>query len=183
MPSKPRFTGLAGAMLAGMLLAIPSLHAEQVPNGYRSAEFGMSSEEVKAKLEEDRVVETSVEKSPDGDLIIDGHLADPGEEETGVRYVFPAGSDRLALVVEFHPDADAVGRVQDALEQRFGEPWTEDLAGWWFEQLKDDMPAEARLLVVWGGGADSRNRFVRLWVFEDYLSVEYLDTALLSGRQ
>ncbi|MCG6656835.1 hypothetical protein HOP52_03460 [Halomonas campisalis] len=155
--------------------------AAEGPDGYRSADFGMSSEAVMERLEGDGVVNVSVHETDDGDIIIDGELQTEGEPETDLRYVFPGGQDQLALVVAFHPQVDDHATVKQQLEARYGQPWVEELAEWWFEQLKEGMPEEPRSLYVWGGEGDEvteRGRFVRLWSFDDYLSVEYLDTQL-----
>lgn len=174
---------LAGAFLAGLLLlgAQPAGAGESL-NGYRSAEFGMSVEQVRARLEGDGVTTSKVYETDDGDLVIDGRLAGEADRETDVRYVFPGGRDQLALVLEFHPDSDHVQAVQARLEQTHGSPWAEDLAEQWFEQLRPGMPERVRGLVVWGGGENGRNRFIRLWIFDDYLSVEYLHLGLLDSR-
>jgi hypothetical protein len=174
---------LAAALTAAALLfGLAAAQADEPLSGYRSAEFGMSAAQVRARLEGDGVIATEEYQTDDGDLIIDGHLADEAEAETGVRYVFPAGRDRLALVLEFHPDSADAAAVQARLEQAHGAPWAEDLAERWFEQLKGDMPEGVRELVVWGGDQASRDRFIRLWVFDDYLSVEYLHLGLLSAQ-
>jgi hypothetical protein len=174
---------LAGAFLAGLLLlgAQPAWAGESL-NGYRSAEFGMSVEQVRARLEGDGVTTAQVYETDDGDVIIDGRLAGDAGRETDVRYVFPGDRNQLALVLEFHPDSDDLRAVQARLEQSHGSPWAEDLAEKWFEQLKPGMPEGVRGLMVWGGGENGRNRFIRLWIFDDYLSVEYLHLGLLDSR-
>jgi hypothetical protein len=169
---------LAGALGVGVLFAAQTTLAGEPLSGYRSAEFGMSADQVTARLEQDGVVDTQAYRTEDGDLIIDGRLQ--AEPETDLRYVFPAGRDRLALILEFHPDSDAAA-VQARLEQEHGAPWAEDLANRWFEELKDTMPEGVQRLVVWGGGDAARDRFIRLWVFDDYLSVEYLHMGLLAS--
>jgi hypothetical protein len=174
---------LAAALtVAALFFGLAAAQAGEPLSGYRSAEFGMSAAQVRARLEGDGVIATEEYQTDDGDLIIDGHLADEAEAETAVRYVFPAGRDQLALVLEFHPEGDDAGAVQARLEQTHGAPWAKDLAEKWFEQLKDDMPEGVRELVVWGGGQGGRDRFIRLWVFDDYLSVEYLHLGLLSAQ-
>ena len=172
---------LAGALMIGLLFAAQSALAAEPLSGYRSAEFGMSADEVRDRLDNDGIVDAEVYRTDDGDVIIDGRLGDASRPDTDVRYVFPAGRDQLALVLEFHPDSDAQA-VQARLEQTHGAPWAEELAERWFEQLKPGMPEGVQGLVVWGGGETNRDRFVRLWVFEDYISVEYLHLGLLTGR-
>jgi hypothetical protein len=174
---------LAGAVLAGiLLLSVDTAGAGESLNGYRSAEFGMSVEQVRARLEGDGVTTARIYETDDGDLIIDGRLAGEAGRETDVRYVFPGGHGQLALVLEFHPDSDDVQTVQARLEQSHGSPWAEEQAEKWFEQLRPGMPEGVRGLVVWGGGENGRNRFIRLWIFDDYLSVEYLHLGLLDSR-
>ncbi|MGR2738743.1 hypothetical protein ACUY1T_09860 [Billgrantia sp. Q4P2] len=178
-----RSAALFGGLLASLALAwAGAATAAQGPDGYRSAEFGMSSEEVMAHLDSDGVADVEIRQTEDDDLIIDGELQVDGEPETDLRYVFPAGSDRLALVVAFHPNVEDYAIVKARLEAEYGQPWEAEMAEWWFEQLKAGMPQEPDSLTVWGGDGSEgreRGRFVRLWAFEDYLSVEYLDTRLL----
>ncbi|WP_444678779.1 hypothetical protein [Halomonas sp. E19] len=174
---------LFGGLLTALALAVagPAAAAETM-TGYRSADFGMTSEAVMARLEEDGVVNVSVVETDEGDLIIDGELQAADEPETDLRYVFPSGRDRLALVVAFYPEVEDFDRVKAQLEARYGQPWETEMADWWFEQLKEDMPQPPLSLTMWGGEGSElqqRGRFVRLWAFEDYLSVEYLDTQLL----
>ncbi|MGQ4880682.1 hypothetical protein ACOJCM_19125 [Billgrantia sp. LNSP4103-1] len=169
-------TWLGGGLAA---LVFSAALAADAPTGYRSAEFGMSSEEVMAVLERDAVTQVEAQETEAGDLIIDGELLAQDEPETDLRYVFPAGSDQLALVVSFHPDVAQRERIVEQLVASHGEPWAEEMSAWWYEQLQGDMPETPQSLMVWGGEGDEatqRGRFVRLWTFEDYLSVEYLDT-------
>ncbi|WP_404295188.1 hypothetical protein [Halomonas sp.] len=177
-------TGLLTALMltSGAAMAAPSIE------GFLSAEFGMSPDEVRERLADDGIVEVSEEQTADGDLLIDGRLGgDPaaGEPavETDLRYVFPAGSERLALVVAFHPEVADHAAVKAELEATYGQPWEEEMAEWWLEQLAEGMPATPLGFSAWGGDETQRNRFVRLWRFEDYLSVEYLDSRRLSGRE
>ncbi len=152
--------------------------------GYGTLHFGMSVDEVRSRLDDVAVTTGDVYRSDGGDLILDAQSGpDVGaagfSPDTDLRFVFPAESEGLALVLEFHPDADRLREVRDRLEARYGPPWADDLSQQWFEQLKAEMPDGVSDLVIWGGDGDSRQRFVRLWQFEDYLSVEYLDASLL----
>lgn len=170
-----------GLLTALALSTAGAAVAAEGPSGYRSADFGMSAEAVMERLEADSIVNVSVQEIGDGDVIIDGELQAEGEPDTDVRYVFPGGNDQLALVVAFHPQVEDYASVKEQLEARYGQPWAEEMAEWWFEQLKDGMPEEPQSLSVWGGEGEEmteRGRFVRLWSFDDYLSVEYLDTRL-----
>jgi hypothetical protein len=180
IPTQP--AALCGGLLTTLMLATAGAAvADEGLAGYRSADFGMSSEAVMARLEDDGVVNVSMEETADGNLIIDGELQAEGEPQTDLRYVFPEGRDELALVVAFHPHVEDHAAVKEQLETRYGQPWEEEMAEWWFEQLKESMPEEPHGLTVWGGSGDdveTRSRFVRLWAFDDYLSVEYLDTRL-----
>ncbi len=174
-------TLLGGLFMALALTAASAVAAAEGIMGYRSAEFGMSSEAVLASLESDEIAKVDTLETDDQDLIVDAELQGADGAVTDVRYVFPAGSDRLALVVTFHPDVADHAEIKEQLVSRYGQPWGEQLAEWWFEQLKEGMPEPPNSLSVWGGGENEqhdRGRFVRLWVFDDYLSVEYLDTSL-----
>lgn len=145
-------------------------------DGYQTAKFGMSPEEVVSTFKDDGVTETQRTETEDGDLIIDGYQIFGGDEETGLRYVFPSGGKELALVVEFFPSVDMVAQVQGTLKGRYGEPWEREMTNWWFDQLRPTMPPGVQELHVWGPNLrEGDERFVRLWVFDDYLSVEYLD--------
>lgn len=172
----------ASAWLGGGLAALvfTTALAAEGPAGYRSAEFGMSFDEVMTELASDEAVVNLAEfETEEGDRLIDGELQAQGEPETDVRYVFPAGDDALALVVTFHPDVADYPLVRERLEAEHGQPWETEMADWWLEQLKAGMPQEPNSLTVWGGDGSEvgdRGRFVRLWSFEDYLTVEYLDT-------
>lgn len=174
--SAPTFTAFTLALLMGA----QGLAASEPPDGYRTAEFGMSSEEVEDALEAGGVAATNREETPDGDIILDGHLKD--DTDTGVRFVFPNGRDELALIVEFRPDNPDFSAARDELADRYGQPWPEEMTEEWYERLKPNMPDDAGELAVWGGNAPERSRFVRLWEFDDYLSIEYLDTELLNGN-
>jgi len=171
-------TWLVGALVAMVLTT--AAWAESGPDGYRSAEFGMSFEAVMAALEDDEgVVNLTVSETDDGDVLIDGELRADDAAPADLRYVFPAGSDALALVLNFYSDVAQRDALVARLTSRHGQPWEEEMAEWWFEQLKAGMPEPPQSLMVWGGDGDEtaqRGRLVRLWTFADYLSVEYLDT-------
>ena len=170
-------TWLGGCLAA---LAFTGALAAEGPSGYRSAEFGMTYETVMAELEGDEaVVNLTADENAEGDRLIDGQLQAEEAPATDLRYVFPSGSDGLALVLTFHPDVAQRAAIVEQLEARYGEPWEQEMADWWFDQLKEGMPEPPQSLTVWGGsgeGKTQRGRFVRLWTFDDYLSVEYLDT-------
>lgn len=169
-----RSATLLGVLLVGAVSS-GSVIGDEV-DGYQEAKFGMSPSEVVNTFEDDGVTKTQRTETDNGDLIIDGYHYFAGEEETGLRYVFPQGSDGLALVVEFFPSVDLVGPVQGRLTGRYGDPWSQEMADWWLDQLRSTMPADVQELYVWGPElSDGKEQFVRLWVFEDYLSVEYLD--------
>ena len=182
MATITRPAALFGGMLTTLVLSMAaSAAASESPSGYGSADFGMSSEAVLDRLEHDQVVNVSVQETEDNDVIIDGELQAEDQPVTDLRYVFPEGQDQLALVVAFHPHVEDYASVKAELEARYGKPWEEEMAEWWFEQLKEGMPEEPSSLTVWGGDGNEdreRGRFVRLWSFEDYLSVEYLDTQM-----
>ena len=178
MRRRPDYRPLAAALVVGGLLLACGALAGDTMDGYRSAQFGMSADEVKHVAEEDGVIINTVHETDDGDTLLDGHLDDT---DTGIRYVFPEGRDQLALVVKFHPEHDNPGPLVDRLRADHGDPWADDMAEQWFEQLRGDMPEGVQDLTVWGGDEGARERFIRLWVFDDYLTVEYLDIELLRG--
>lgn len=171
-------TRSAGILLGGLLLAAQAALAAPAITGYGSAEFGMTPEAVRERLAEDGVVVVSETRTPEGDLLVDGELGGVAAVATDLRYVFPAPGDRLALVVAFHPEVADHAVVKAQLEARYGTPWAAEMTEWWFEQLQAGMPEPPLALTAWGGEASQRHRFVRLWAFDDYLSVEYLDTSL-----
>lgn len=175
--------GWIGALAPALLLVAGAALAAPTITGYGSAEFGMSPDEVRERLIEDGVTDVSEEQTADGDLLIDGRLGGDPAVETDLRYVFPAGSEQLALVVAFHPEVDDHPAVKERLTAEYGQPWGEEMAEWWLEQLAEGMPATPLAFTAWGGDEQQRDRFVRLWTFEEYLTVEYLDNRRLSGRQ
>ncbi|MCE8036083.1 MULTISPECIES: hypothetical protein [unclassified Halomonas] len=183
MAMTTKLVALTGGLFTALALIVASVAtaAEEI-TGYRSAEFGMSSEAVLERLEQDGVTDIEIRETEDNDRLIDGELQVEGEPVTDLRYVFPAGSDRLALVVAFYPDVADHAAVKDQLVSQYGQPWGEEMTEWWFEQLKEGMPVAPNDLTIWGGSESERqerSRFVRLWAFDDYLTVEYLDTRLL----
>src|SRR5699024_2095478 len=134
-----RASGWLGGWLAA--LAFSGALAAEGLTGYRSAEFGMSYQEVMSTLgTDDAVVNLSVEQTEDGDRIIDGELQADESPETDMRYVFPAGGDELAMVVTFHPDVAEREKVIARHESNLGDPWEEEMTEWWFEQLQGGMP-------------------------------------------
>ncbi|PWV76727.1 hypothetical protein [Halomonas sp. A11-A] len=183
MTQVKQLRGWIGALAPALLLVAGAALAAPAITGYGSVELGMSPDEVRERLAADGVTEVTEEQTADGDLLIDGRLGGAPAVETDLRYVFPAGSDRLALVVAFHPEVADQAAVKEQLTAEYGQPWEEEMAEWWLEQLAEGMPATPLGFSAWGGDEQQRNRFVRLWTFEEYLTVEYLDTRLLSGRQ
>lgn len=167
-----------GKLTIAVALVWAGAAAAHSPDGFRGATFGMSSEAVAALLADEGMINIERRQTAEDDLIIDAELG--GEPNIDLRYVFPAGHDALALVVAFYPSAAELARIEAELEAEYGPPWEAEMSEWWLEQLKHDMPETPRGLTVWGGGEgeQQRNRFVRLWSFEDYLTVEYLDTTL-----
>lgn len=163
------WTGIAGVQAA-----------ETAITGYGSARFGMTVAEVEQRLPEDSVRLVTRHTTDTGERLLDGHRPD---NDTDLRYVFPDG-ERLALIVEFIPELERLASLEADLTRRYGDSWDQDLADWWFERLSAGMPPGVEKLMVWGRDGEARNRVVRLWVHEDYLSVEYLDLRLfetLSG--
>lgn len=188
MSQARQLRGWIGALAPALLLVAGAALTAPAITGYGSAEFGMTPDEVRERLAEDGVTDLSEEQTADGDLLIDGRLggapaAGAPAVETDLRYVFPAGSERLALVVAFHPEVEDHAAVKAQLTAEYGQPWEEEMAEWWLDQLAEGMPATPLGFSAWGGDEQQRHRFVRLWTFEEYLTVEYLDTGLLSGRQ
>lgn len=193
MSQARQFRGWIGALAPALLLVTGAALAAPTITGYGSAEFGMSPDEVRERLAADGVTDVTEEQTADGDLLIDGRLGggpaagDPAAGapalETDLRYVFPAGSEQLALVVAFHPEVADQAAVKERLTAEYGQPWEEEMAEWWLEQLAEGMPATPLGFSAWGGDEQQRDRFVRLWTFEEYLTVEYLDNRRLSGRQ
>ncbi|MGJ7462267.1 hypothetical protein ACR80S_14305 [Halomonas sp. MA07-2] len=180
--------GWIGALAPALMLIGGTALAAPAITGYGSVELGMSPDEVRERLTGDGVTEVTEAQTADGDLLIDGRLGGspaPGDPavETDLRYVFPAGSERLALVVAFHPEVADHAAVKAELTAQYGKPWEEEIAEWWLEQLADGMPETPLGFSAWGGDEQQRHRFVRLWTFEEYLTVETLDTRLLSGRE
>jgi len=178
-----QFHGWIGALAPALLLVAGTAMAAPTITGYGGVALGMSPDQVRERLAEEGVTDIAEEQTAEGDLLIDGRLGGDPMVETDLRYVFPAGSDRLALVVAFHPEVADHAAVKAQLEAAYGQPWEEEMADWWLEQLASGMPEPPLGLAAWGGDEQQRHRFVRLWTFEEYLTVETLDTRLLSGRE
>lgn len=174
-----RWLTLSAALL--LWIGVTGVHAaETAITGYGSARFGMTIAEVEQRLPEDGVQLVTEHAIDTGERLLDGHRPD---NDTDLRYVFPDG-EQLALIVEFIPEPDRLAALEADLTRRYGAAWDQDLADWWFERLLPGMPPGVEKLMVWGRDGQERNRVVRLWVHEDYLSVEYLDLQLfetLSG--
>jgi len=183
MTQVKQLRGWIGALAPALLLAAGAALAAPAITGYGSVELGMSPDEVRERLVADGVAEVTEEQTAAGDLLIDGRLGGDSAVETDLRYVFPAGSERLALVVAFHPEVADHAAVKAQLMDEYGQPWADEMAEWWQGQLAEGMPSAPLDFAAWGGDEQQRHRFVRLWTFEEYLTVETLDTRLLSGQE
>jgi hypothetical protein len=175
-----QFPALLLTLLLGGAVVAASAAQPDVWQGYRGAHFGMTAEQVQTSFAADGIELVERSTSEDGDLILDARRGE-GDAATDVRYIFPAGNGQLALVIEFLGDKDELEQQKKRLVSLYGEPWAPELAAWMMSQMGDERPQGAQELFAWGGGAGHRNRFVRLWVHEEHLSVEYLDARLLSG--
>lgn len=100
------------------LSSINNVIADAPMEGYLSTHFGMSSNEVRAIIEDDGVVFSSSE-TMDGDHLIFAQRKQSWIT-TELLYVFPASSDRLALIVEIFPGLLNTTLIRKELVERLG---------------------------------------------------------------
>ena len=164
------------------LLNVNNVTAEVQLAGYLSTNFGMSSEEVRAVFEKDGVVFSNSETT-DGDHLI---FAQRKQNwiTTDLLYVFPANSDRLALIIEIYPGLMDTAPLRKELVDELGEPSSDNYPESVLGKMQESnlIPAGVKQLVVWNITADGTDREARVMGLDKYVRVEYIDNDLMAGK-
>jgi len=164
------------------LLNVNNVIAEAQLTGYLSTNFGMSSEEVRAVFEKDGVVFSNSETN-DGDHLI---FAQRKQNwiTTELLYVFPASSDRLALIIEIFPGLLDTAPLRKELADELGEPSSDNYPESVLGKMQESnvIPAGVKQLVVWNITADGTDREARVMGLDKYVRVEYIDNDLMAGK-
>jgi hypothetical protein len=164
------------------LLNVNNVIAEAQLTGYLSTNFGMSSEEVRAVFEKDGVVFSNSE-TIDGDHLI---FAQRKQNwiTTELLYVFPASSDRLALIIEIFPGLLDTAPLRKELADELGEPSSDNYPESVLGKMQESnvIPAGVKQLVVWNITADGTDREARVMGLDKYVRVEYIDNDLMAGK-
>jgi len=164
------------------LLNVNNVIAEAQLTGYLSTNFGMSSEEVRAVFEKDGVVFSNSETT-DGDHLI---FAQRKQNwiTTDLLYVFPASSDRLALIIEIFPGLLDTAPLLKELADELGEPSSDNYPEAVLGKMQESnvIPAGVKQLVVWNITADGTDREARIMGLDKYVRVEYIDNDLMAGK-
>ena len=164
------------------LLNVNNVIAEAQLAGYLSTNFGMSAEEVRAVFEKDGVVFSNSETT-DGNHLI---FAQRKQNwiTTDLLYVFPASSDRLALIIEIFPGLLDTAPLRKELVDELGEPSSDNYPESVLGKMQESnlIPAGVKQLVVWNITADGTDREARVMGLEKYVRVEYIDNDLMAGK-
>jgi hypothetical protein len=164
------------------LLSVNNVIAEAQLAGYLSTNFGMSSEEVRAVFEKDGVIFSNSETT-DGDHLI---FAQRKQNwiTTDLLYVFPASSDRLALIIEIFPGLLDTAPLRKELVDELGEPSSDNYPESVLGRMQESnvIPAGVKQLVVWNITADGTDREARMMGLDKYVRVEYIDNDLMAGK-
>ena len=164
------------------LLSVNNVIAEAQLAGYLSTNFGMSSKEVRAVFEKDGVIFSNSETT-DGDHLI---FAQRKQNwiTTDLLYVFPASSDRLALIIEIFPGLLDTAPLRKELVDELGEPSSDNYPESVLGRMQESnvIPAGVKQLVVWNITADGTDREARMMGLDKYVRVEYIDNDLMAGK-
>ncbi|MBL1143074.1 MAG: hypothetical protein HND53_13685 [Proteobacteria bacterium] len=164
------------------LLNVNTVIAETELNGYLSTQFGMSANEVRTVIEEDGIVFSSSETT-DGD-----HLIFAQRKQSWITsdllYVFPANSDRLALIIEIFPGLFDTTPIQKKLAKQLGNPSSDNYPESVLKKMQESnlIPTGVNQLSVWNITANGNDREARLMGLEKYVRVEYIDNDLMAGK-
>jgi len=164
------------------LLNVNNVTAEVQLAGYLSTNFGMSSEEVRAVFEKDGVVFSNSETT-DGDHLI---FAQRKQNwiTTDLLYVFPASSDRLALIIEIFPGLLDTAPLRKELADALGEPSSDNYPESVLGKMQESnlIPTGVNQLVVWNITTNGTDREARVMGLDKYVRVEYIDNDLMAGK-
>jgi len=164
------------------LTNINNVIADTQLQGHLSTNFGMSAEEVRAVFEKDGVDFSSSEVT-DGDHLIFAKRKQSWIT-TDLLYVFPANSDRLALIIEIFPGLVDSEPVRKDLSDELGEPSSDNYPVSVLKQMQESnlIPTGVNQLVVWNITANGNDREARVMGLEKYVRVEYIDNDLMAGK-
>jgi len=168
--------------LAIVLSTVSSVSAETKLEGYLSTHFGMSAEEVRAVIENDGVVFSDSETT-DGDHLIFAQRKQSWIT-TDLLYVFPANSDRLALIIEIFPGLVDSDPVRKDLSDKLGEPSSDNYPASVLKKMQESnmIPTGVNQLAVWNITTNGNDREARVMGLEKYVRVEYIDNDLMAGK-
>jgi hypothetical protein len=164
------------------LSGVNNVIAETALQGYLSTDFGMSAKEVRAVFENDGVVFSNSETT-DGD-----HLIYARRKQSWITsellYVFPASSDRLALIIEIFPGLLDTTPLRKELAEELGEPSSDHYPEAVLSKMQESnlIPAGVKQLVVWNITVDGTDREARVMGLDKYVRVEYIDNDLMAGK-
>lgn len=164
------------------LLSVNTAVAEARLDGYLSSQFGMSAKEVRSLFENDGVVFSSSE-TEEGD-----HLIFAQRKQSWITsellYVFPANSDRLALVIEVFPGLVDSTPILNELSKKLGAPSSNNYPANVLNHMQESnlIPVGVQQLSVWNVTTDGFDREARVMDLDKYVRVEYLDNELMTGK-
>ena len=168
----------AGVVFFFISVTVNAAQGEDLLNGFLSARFGMSADEVLVALKADGV-QIGSDKTKNGARQIRGKRK--GKLTTNkLIYVIPEDSNKLALAIEFYDSPDFHEQVLADLREQLGEELGSGIADMTLAQAEGQFPAGIKELTLWAITAGDSNLLVRLMRFDDYLAVERLDAKLMS---
>jgi hypothetical protein len=164
------------------LTNVSNVIAETQLQGHLSTNFGMSANEVRAVFEKDGVVFSDSEIT-DGDHLIFAQRKQSWIT-TDLLYIFPANSDRLALIIEIFPGLVNSDSVRKDLSDRLGEPSSDNYPATVLKKMQESnmIPTGVNQLAVWNITANGNDREARVMGLGKYVRVEYIDNDLMAGK-
>jgi hypothetical protein len=169
-------------LLTFVLSNVSNVIAETQLDGYLSTHFGMSSDEVRAVFDNDGI-DFSNSETTDGD-----HLIFAQRKQSWITsellYVFPASSDRLALIIEIFPGLLDTSPLRKELAEELGEPSSDNYPESVLSKMQESnlIPTGVKQLVVWNVTADGTDREARVMGLDKYVRVEYIDNDLMASK-
>ncbi len=169
-------------VFSAVLANVSSVIAETPLEGHLGARFGMSAQEVIAVFDNNDLVLSSRETTDNDHLI----FAERKRSwiTTELLYVFPADSDRLALIIEIFPGLIDTAPVRREQVEKLGEPSSDNYPESVLQRMQESslIPVGVKQLAVWNITADGVNREARIMALEKYVRVEYIDNDLMLGK-
>jgi hypothetical protein len=164
------------------LTSVSNVIADTQLKGYLSSQFGMSAEEVRDVIKNDGITFSSSETT-DGDHLIFAQRKQSWIT-TDLLYVFPANSDRLALIIEIYPGVLDTKPILEGLANQLGKPTSDNYPDSVLKNMQETnlIPAGVNQLSVWNISANGNDREARLMGLQKYVRVEYIDNDLMAGK-